>query len=249
MNNNLKALLAAGALALAISPVGAQVLVASVSNQAGDSNNYYAFQNNSPALGSFYTSTDNGATSGTIPIAFTFNVAVPQFPTTVTKAAMFFGVSTNGGCSVTAGKVTQPMGGGSLSVFVLASDPTYGGAHANELIFKTTWVTSSLTQDVNAGGNPIFGASDPTDNVNMTSTYATFTHPESFSFSFSAGPNLSCIGAGANAQLATEVLGGNGNFSAQTGRGQGVPEPGIVTMLLGTGVAASMVLMRRRARK
>ena len=119
MNNTLKALFAAGALALAISPVSAQVLVAAVSNRASDNTNYYWFKNNSPSAGSFYTSSDGGVSAGTVPVQFSFNIAIPQFPTPVTKASMFFASSTNGGCSVTAGKTVQNLNGGTLSIFVV----------------------------------------------------------------------------------------------------------------------------------
>jgi hypothetical protein len=43
----------------------------------------------------------------------------------------------------------------------------------------------------------------------------------------------------------TALLGGNGNFSAVQARGV-VPEPGAVGMLLGTGVAGTLMFRRRR---
>jgi len=249
MNNTLKALFAAGSLAFAMSPVNAQVLIGSVSNQAGDGNAYYGFKNNAPGAGFFRTTNDGNVSAGTIPVAFTFNIAVPAFPTAITKASMFFSSSTAGPCTVTAGQLTQPLNGGTLSIFVSPSDPTYGGTHGNELIFKATYASAGISQD-NTQGNPqpTFGFADPSDSVVFTSAYFTSADPEKGTFSFSSGLPIGGVSCNANGQLNTQTMGGNGNFSAGTVQTTGVPEPGVVTMLLGTGVAASMFMMRRRRR-
>jgi len=251
MNNTLKALFAVGALALAMSPASSQVTVASVSNRAGDANNYYAYKNGG-GNGAFFTSGDGGVSNNTVPIAFTFNIPVPQFTNTIARAAIFFSITNAGGCSVTGGKTTQPLNGGSIKVFVSPDDPLYGltgtiANHGNELIFQANFASSGLSQDTNAGNpNPTFGFADPTDSVVFTSPYFSSVSPRTGTFSFPAGGPLVCQGTGATG-LNTGIWGGNGSFAASTAS-SGVPEPGVVTMLLGTGVAASMVLMRRRRR-
>ena len=251
MNNTLKALFAVGALALAMSPASSQVTVASVGNRAGDVTNYYAYKQNG-GNGSFFTSGDGGITNNTVPISFTFNIPVPAFTNTIAKAAIFFSITNNGGCSVTGGKTTQPLNGGSIKVFVSPNDPLYGSAgtisnHANELIFQANFLSSGLSQDSNAGNpNPTFGFADPTDSVTFTSPYFNSTSPRTGTFSFPAGGPLVCSGNG-GLGLNTGLWGGVGSFAASAAA-SGVPEPGVVTMLLGTGVAASMVLMRRRRR-
>ncbi|MEP6757506.1 MAG: hypothetical protein ABJA67_18540 [Chthonomonadales bacterium] len=251
MNNTLKALLAVGTMALAISSAGAQVTVASVSNRAGDVTNYYAYKQNG-GNGSFFTSLDAGVTNNTVPVSFTFNIPVPQFTNTIARAAIFFGITNNGGCTVTGGKTTQSLNGGTINVLVSPDDPLYGNSgtishHGNEIIFSATFTSSGLSQDTTAGNpNPTFGFKDPTDNVVFTSPYFNSTSPRTGTFSFPSGGSLVCAGTG-GAGLNSIVLGGNGSFAASAAA-SGVPEPGVVTMLLGTGVAASMVLMRRRKR-
>jgi len=250
MNNTLKALIAAGTMALAITSAGAQVTVASVGNRPGDTNNYYAYRQNG-GNGSFFTTPDNGATNNTVPVLFTFNIPVPAFTNPI-QASMFFGVTNNGGCTTTAGKTTQALNGGTITVVVSPTDPLYGNSgsishHGNEIIFQATFASSGLSQDTNAGNpNPSFGFADPSDNVVFSSTYFTSASPRTGTLTFSSGGNLSCTGTG-GLGLNSGVYGGGGNFAASTASG-GVPEPGVVTMLLGTGVAASMVLMRRRRR-
>jgi len=249
MNNTLKALIVAGSMALAISPASAQVLIGSVSNQAGDGGSYYGFQNNGAGTGFFRTTNDGNVSAGTIPIAFTFNIAVPAFPTTITKASMFFSSSATAPCTITAGTLTQPLNGGVLSIFVSPSDPVYGATHGNELIFKATYNSAGITQD-NTQGNPqpTFGFADPSDVVSFVSPYFTSADPEKGTFSFSSGLPLGGVTCNANGKMNTQTMGGNGNFSAGTVTTQGVPEPGTLTMLLGTGVAASMFMIRKRRR-
>ncbi|MEP6757038.1 MAG: hypothetical protein ABJA67_16145 [Chthonomonadales bacterium] len=249
MTNTLKALIAVGAMALAITSAGAQVQIASVSNRPGDTANYYAYKQNG-GNGSFFTSPDNGLTNNSVPVQFTFNIPVPAFTQPV-QASLFFGMTNNGGCVVVGGKTTQALNGGTLTVVVSPTDPNYGNSgtishHGNEIIFKAIYASSGLSQDTTSGNpNPSFGFADPADNVVFQSAYFNSASPRTGTFSFPAGGNLVCAGTG-GLGLNSGVWGGAGAFAAKTA--SGVPEPGVVTMLLGTGVAASMVLLRRRRR-
>jgi hypothetical protein len=234
-------LLAAGAMACAIGQANAQVLFASVSNRAGDTNNYYQFVNQ-PGNGLFRT-TIAGSAPQFVPQSFTFNVFVPTFPTPV-RALMGFSLTSNGACSTAGTQTQEPLSGGLLTITVDPTDPTYGGAHGGQTLLSATFASSGISQDTaSANPNPAFGAASPVDNVVYSSPWVTLTQPERFTFSYSAGGNLTC---GPNSELNTVLLGGNGNFSAQFATG--VPEPGAVGMLMGTGVAGSLMLLRRKRR-
>ncbi len=247
MNNTLKGLALAGILTLALSPVNAQVSVASLSNRPGDVNNYYAYKQ-SGGTGTFFTSPDLGVTNATVPITFSFNIPVPQFTQPI-QASVFFGMSSSGACTVVGGKTTQALNGGTLSVFVSPNDPNYGdngsiSHHGSELIFRATYQSAGLSQDTTAGNpSPTFGFKDPTDVVVFQSAYFGSTSPRTGAFSFSSGGNLNCV----SGVLQSGNFGGNGNFAASAAAA-GVPEPGAVTMLLGTGVAGGLFMMRRRRR-
>jgi len=239
MNKPFLTLLAAGALAVGVSQANAQVLIASTSNRAGDTNNYYQFVNQ-PGNGLFRT-TIGGASAQFIPQSFTFNIFVPQFPTPV-RSLMAFSLTSNGACSTAGTQTQEPLSGGLLSITVDPTDPTYGGTYGGQTLLSATFASSGISQDTgSANPNPAFGAASPVDNVVFTSPWVTAAQPERFTFSFSAGGNLTC---GPNSELNSVLLGGNGNFSAQTATG--VPEPGAVGMLFGTGVAGSLMFWRRR---
>jgi hypothetical protein len=239
MNKPFISLLTAGALAVSIGQANAQVLFASVSNRAGDTNNYYQFVNQ-PGSGIFRT-TIGGSVAQFVPQLFTFNIFVPQFPTPV-RALLGFTLSSNGACSTAGTQTQEPLSGGLMSITVDPTDPTYGGTYGGQTLLNANFASSGISQDTgSANPNPAFGAASPVDNVVFTSPFVTAAQPERFTFSYSAGGNLTC---GPNSELNTVLLGGNGNFSAQTAIG--VPEPSAVGMLLGTGVAGSFMFRRRR---
>jgi hypothetical protein len=239
MNKPFLTLLAAGAMAGAIGQANAQVLFASTSNRPGDTNNYYQFVNQ-PGNGLFRT-TISGAAPQFIPQSFTFNIFVPTFPTPV-QALLGFSLTSNGACSTAGTQTQEPLSAGLMTITVDPADPTYGGAHGGQTLLSATFASSGISQDTgSANPNPAFGAASPTDNVVFTSPWVTLSQPERFTFSYSAGGNLSC---GPNSELNSVLLGGNGNFSAQFATG--VPEPGAIGMLFGTGVTASLFFWRRR---
>jgi len=239
MNKPFITLLTAGALAVSIGQANAQVLFASVSNRPGDTNNYYQFVNQ-PGSGIFRT-TISGSAAQFVPQLFTFNIFVPQFPTPV-RALLGFSLSSNGACSTAGTQTQESLSGGLLSITVDPTDPTYGGTYGGQTLLNATFSSSGISQDTgSANPNPAFGAASPTDNVVFSSPFVTAAQPERLTFSYSAGGNLTC---GPNSELNTVLLGGNGNFSAQTATG--VPEPSAVGMLLGTGVAGSFLFRRRR---
>lgn len=239
MNKPFLTLLAVGALATSIGQANAQVLFASISNRPGDTNNYYQFVNQ-PGNGIFRT-TIGGATAQFVPQLFTYNIFVPQFPTPV-RALLGFSLTTNGACSNAGTQTQEPLSGGLLSITVDPTDPTYGGTYGGQVLLNATFSSSGISQDTgSANPNPAFGAASPVDNVVFISPFFTASQPERLTFSYSAGGNLSC---GPNSEINSVLLGGNGNFSAQTAIG--VPEPGAVGMLLGTGVAGSLMFWRRR---
>jgi len=239
MNKPFLTLLAAGALAGIVGQANAQVLFASISNRPGDTNNYYQFVNQ-PGTGTFRT-TISGAAAQFVPQLFTFNVFVPQFPTPV-RALMGFSLSTNGACSTAGTQTQEPLSGGLIAITVDPTDPTYGGTYGGQTLLNATFASSGISQDTaSANPNPAFGAASPADAVVFSSPWVTAAQPERFTYSYSAGGNLTC---GPNSELNTVLLGGNGNFSAQTATG--VPEPGAIGMLLGTGVTASLFAWRRR---
>lgn len=246
-NLTLKTLIAAGTMALAITAVGAQVTVASISNRPGDVKNYYSYKQ-SGGTGTFFTSPDLGVTNATVPVTFAFNIPVPQFTNPI-QASVFFGMSSLGACTSVGGKTTQELNGGTLSVFVSPNDPNYGdngsiSHHGSELIFKATYQTAGLSQDTTAGNpNPTFGFQDPSDVVVFQSAYFGSSSPRTGTFSFASGGNFNCVGG----VLQSGTFGGDGNF-ASAAAGATVPEPGVVAMLLGTGVAGTLVFMRRRKR-
>jgi hypothetical protein len=239
MNKPFLTVLAAGALAISISQANAQVLFASVSNRAGDTNNYYQFVNQ-PGTGIFRT-TISGAAAQFVPQSFTFNIFVPQFPTPV-RALMGFSISSNGACSTAGTQTQEPLSGGLLTITVDPTDPTYGGTYGGQTLLNATFASSGISQDTSsANPNPAFGAASPSDSVVFSSPWVTAAQPERFTYSYSAGGNLTC---GPNSELNSVLLGGNGNFSAATATG--VPEPSAIGMLFGTGVAGSLLVWRRR---
>jgi hypothetical protein len=232
-------LLLAGVLAGIASIGNAQVLFASTSNRAGDTNNYYQFVNQ--AGSGIFRTTISGAAAQFVPQSFTFNVAVPTFPTPV-RALLGFTLSSNGACSTAGTQTQEPLSGGLMTITVDPTDPTYGGAHGGQTLLSATFASSGISQDTgSANPNPAFGAASPADSVVFSSPWVTLAQPERFTFSYSAGGNLTC---GPNSELNTVLLGGNGNFSAQTAIG--APEPGAVGMLIGTGITASLFFWRRR---
>jgi hypothetical protein len=232
-------LLLAGVMAGMVGQANAQVLFASTSNRAGDTNNYYQFVNQ-PGNGLFRT-TIGGAVAQFIPQSFTFNIFVPQFPTPV-RSLMAFSLTSNGACSTAGTQTQEPLSGGLLSITVDPTDPTYGGTYGGQTLLSANFASSGISQDTgSANPNPAFGAASPVDSVVFTSPWVTLAQPERLTFSYSAGGNLTC---GPNSELNTVLLGGNGNFSAQTAIG--TPEPGAVGMLMGTGVTASLFFWRRR---
>jgi len=240
MNKPFVTLLAAGVLAGAIGHASAQTLFASVSNRPGDTTNYYQFAN-APGTGTFRT-TISGSAAQFVPVLFTYNIPVFAFPTPV-RALMGFSLSTNGLCTVTGTQTQEALSGGLLSITVDPTDPTYGGTYGGQVLMNATFASSGISQDTSlADPNPAFGAASPADNVVFSSPFFTATQPERFTFSYSAGGNLSCDG---NGELTNALLGGNGNFAAVQARGT-VPEPGAVGMLFGTGVAGSLMFLRRR---
>jgi hypothetical protein len=239
MNKHLLTLLLAGALAGLMGQANAQVLFASISNRAGDTNNYYQFVNQ-PVQGLFRT-TISGSATQFVPQSFTFNIAVPQFPTPV-RALLGFTLQTNGVCSTAGTQTQEPLSGGLISITVDPTDPTYGGTYGGQILLQANFLSSGISQDTgSANPNPAFGAASPADTVVFNSPWATFAQPERLTFSYSAGGNLSC---GPNNELNSVLLGGNGNFSAAAALG--APEPGAVGMLLGTGVMGSLLFFRKR---
>ena len=239
MKKHLLTLLLAGVLPGIIGQANAQVLFASISNRSGDTNNYYQFVNQ-PGTGIWRT-TISGSAAQFVPQSFTFNIFVPQFPTPV-RALMGFSINSNGACSTAGTQTQEPLSGGLLTITVDPTDPTYGGTYGGQTLLSATFASSGISQDTSsANPNPAFGAASPTDSVVFTSPWVTLAQPERFTYSYSAGGNLSC---GPNSELNTVLLGGNGNFSAATATG--VPEPGAVGMLLGTGIAGSLMFFRRK---
>jgi hypothetical protein len=239
MNKALLTMFAAGTMLGIVAGANAQVLFASTSNRAGDTNNYYQFFNQ-PGSGLFRT-TIAGAAAQFVPQSFTFNIFVPQFPTPV-RSLMAFSLTSNGACSTAGTQTQEPLSGGLLSITVDPTDPTYGGTYGGQTLLNANFASSGISQDTSsANPNPAFGAASPADSVVFTSPWVTLSQPERFTFSYSAGGNLSC---GPNSELNTVLLGGNGNFSAQTAIG--TPEPGAAGMLLGTGVAGSLLFFRKK---
>jgi hypothetical protein len=232
-------LLLAGVMAGMIGQANAQVLFASTSNRAGDTNNYYQFFNQ--AGSGIWRTTISGAAAQFIPQSFTFNIFVPQFPTPV-RALLGYSISSNGACSTAGTQTQEPLSGGLMTITVDPTDPTYGGTYGGQTLLSANFSSSGVSQDTSsANPNPAFGAASPSDNVVFSSPWVTLSQTERFTFSYSAGGNLSC---GPNSELNTVLLGGNGNFSAQTATG--TPEPGAVGMLIGTGITASLFFWRRR---
>jgi hypothetical protein len=240
-NKPLMALFAAGAILGIVAGANAQVLFASTSNRAGDTNNYYQFVNQ--AGSGLFRTTIGGSAAQFIPQSFTFNIFVPTFPTPV-RSLMAFSLTSNGACSTAGTQTQEPLSGGLLTITVDPTDPTYGGAHGGQTLLTANFASSGISQDTSsANPNPAFGAASPTDSVVFSSPWVTLAQPERFTFSYSAGGNLSC---GPNSELNTVLLGGNGNFAAATATG--VPEPGTIGMLMGTGIAGSLMLLRRKRR-
>jgi hypothetical protein len=240
MNKPLLTVLAVGAITFGVNAANAQTLFASVSNRPGDTNNYYQFVN-APGTGTFRT-TISGSAAQFVPVMFTYNIPVFQFPTPV-RALLGFSIPTNGPCQVTGTQTQEALSSGLLSITVDPTDPTYGGTYGGQVLMNASFASSGISQDTAlADPNPAFGAASPVDNVVFSSPFFTASQPERFTFSYSAGGNLTC---GPNSEINTVLLGGNGNFSAVQARGN-VPEPGAVGMLLGTGVTGSLLLLRRR---
>jgi hypothetical protein len=237
MNKSLMAVLTAGALATGMT-ANAQLpqLFASSSNRGGDSTAYYRFDNS----GSEFFTTINGVTKGRTPILFTVNIGSTLSPNPV-NALVEFNLTTAGACTTTVGgDVEQPLSGGTLRIF--------RDAPGNELLLTATFSSSTLSQ---TNGVTNFGASDVYTNggvvtnpnvVAFTSPYVTTQNPEAFTFSFSGGATLAC---NANGRANSGSFAGNGNYSAGPNT-TGVPEPGAIGMLVGTGVTGTLFMLRRR---
>jgi hypothetical protein len=255
MNKSFLAILAAGAIAAISVPSHAQQLIGSLSNRPGDPTNYYKFQNNgitppNAALGGNFYTTTNGNAAGMTPVLFTFNVGNTPFANPF-QANLGFYLNTDELCGAVGTDIRQSLAGGTIRVFVDPNDPTYGAQYGGQEVLTAAFANATLEQPtVGADQSPRFISADPGDVVSITSPYVQVTDPERIGFSFSSGSVLSCDAA--TGIMNAALLGGTGNFAARSAQGLGgqeVPEPGAVAMLLGTGVAASLTVIRRRNKK
>jgi len=242
MNKALLSLCATSALICA-NVVGAQTLIGTVTNQTGDTNAYYEFAKSTTSLGFVATSNGHGVGNiATVPISFQFNIAVPQFPTKIQLASLYFAASASTPAVDNGLAIVQAVNGATITVFVSTADKTYGAQYGNQAIFVANLGSGTVSQTY----SPTLGTT--TYSFNSTSNSLTYTSPYVKTSGFMNGAfsfNTTLAIGGKNQEISDFQATGSGQFFAQNASAV-VPEPSAVAFLMGTGVAGSLFLIRRK---
>ncbi len=244
MNKALMSVLAASALAVgAVS--NAQTLIGTVTNQTGDNGAYYEFAQSSTTLGFVATSIGLGVGNITqIPISFQFNIPVPEFPTKIQLASLYFAASATAPGVDTGTNISQVTNGATISVFVNPADPTYGAQYGNQLIFQASISSGLISQTyLPTLGPTTFGFNSTSNGLTYATPYVTTSGTKSGAFTL----NTNLATGGKNSVINQFLATGTGQFFAQNAAATStVPEPSSVAFILGTGVTGSLFLLRRK---
>ncbi len=242
MNKALMSLFAASAIVIGVNS-SAQTLVGTITNQTGDTNAYYEFAQSSTTFGFIATSVGLGVGNITqVPIKFQFNIPVPQFPTAIQKASLYFAASANVAAVDNSTSISQTTNGTTVSVFVDPADPTYGTQYGNQLIFQATMSSGVVSQTYFPSLGPTtYAFNSGSNGLNLSSAFVTMGGAKSGAFTLNTN-----LGIGGKNQVLSQFLStGTGQFFSATASAT-VPEPTTVAFMLGTGVTGSLFLMRRK---
>lgn len=254
MRRVLTLLLVAGTL-VSLATASRATLIGSLTNKTGDTNAYYQYTNNGgpPSIGG------NGTFATTVPtphLEYVFNVPVAGLPGTVNVRLESFNSVDNGpALDIPSTFVSQPQqnvtwrivldgaqGSFADGTLVLGINPVFPAGVPPPIPPTGHLSQAGTAQPAFGGSTLVVGGQDLF--TFSSAVYQPLLVPESYTWTFSVPPgvdltnNVSLI----NGVMDNVTLGGVATFAAEFE----VPEPGVLGMLLCSGVAGSLFVLRRR---